>query len=107
MPDLQKNKFIVVGEEKIYLKQCDENLKYLFGVLQEERIPFEHREEIANSVMIEHFNIKTQLGRHSFVLFIVFMIICILFTNSYSSFYLMMKSLVKAIQEGKITKPIA
>ena len=106
LPDLEKKKFILVGGEKIYLDQCDQNLKYLFDILEDETIPFEERKEIAHSVLTKYLNLKTQFGRRNFALCITF-IIYILFTSRHSSFYLMMKSLIKAIREGKITKPMA
>ena len=103
LPDLEKKKFILVGEEKIYLDQCDQNLKYLFDILEDETIPFEERKEIAQSVLTKYLNLKTPFGRRNFALCITF-IIYILFTKRHSSFYLMMRSLIKAIREGRITK---
>ena len=106
LPGLQKKKFILVGGEKIYLDQCDQNLKYLFDILEDETIPFEERKEIAQSVLTKYLNLKTPFGRRNFALCIIF-IIYVLFTKRHSSLYLMMKNLIKAIREGKITKPMA
>lgn len=103
---LEKKKFILVKGRKMCLDQCDETLKYLFDILEDETIPFDERKEIAHSVLTKYLNLKTASGRRNFVLCIVF-IIYILFNNHHSSFYLMMKSLIKAIREGKITKPMA
>ena len=36
---LDKKKFILVKGERIYLDQCDQNLKYLFEMLEDETIP--------------------------------------------------------------------
>lgn len=102
---LDKKKFILVKGEKLYLDQGDQNLKYLFNILEDETIPFEERKQIAHSILTEYLNLKTSPGRRNFVLCIVF-IIYILFTNHRSSFYIMMKNLIKAIQEGKISKPM-
>jgi len=104
--DLEKKKFILVGGDKIYLDQCDQNLKYLFDILEDETLPFEERKKIAHSVLTKYLNFKTPFGRRNFVLCIAF-IIYTLFTNQHSSFYLMMKSLIRAVREGKITKPMA
>ena len=90
----------------MYLNQYDQNLKYLFNILEDETIPFEERKQIAHSILTEYLNLKTPFGRRNFVLCIVF-IIYILFTNHRSSFYIMMKNLIKAIQEDKITKLMA
>ena len=106
LPDLEKKKFILVGEEKIYLDQCDESLKYLFNILEDETIPFEKREKIAQSVLTKYLNPKTPFGRRNTVLCIIF-IIYILFTERHSSFYLMMKSLIEAVRKGRISKQMA
>ena len=106
LPHLEKKKFILVDGEKIYLDQCDQNLKYLFDILEDETIPFEERKKIAYSVLTKYLNLKTPFGRRNFVICIVF-IIYTLFANRHSSFYLMMKSLIKAIREGRISKAIA
>lgn len=103
---LEKKKFILVEERKMSFDQVDQNLKYLFDILEDETIPFEERKEVADSVLTKYLNLKTPSGRRNFMLCIVF-IISILFTNHRSSFYLMMRSLIKAIREGKITKPMA
>ena len=103
---LEKKKFILVKGREIYLDQCDQNLKYLFDILEDETIPFKEKKQIAHSILTKYLNLKTPFGRRNFVLCIVF-IIYILFINHRSSFYLMMRSLIKAIREGKITKPMA
>ena len=106
LPYLDKKKFILVGKEKVYLDQCDQNLKYLFDILEDEMIPFEERKKIAYTILTKYLNLKTPFGRRNFVLCITF-IIYILFINHHSSFYLLIKSLIKAIREGRISKPIA
>lgn len=103
---LEKENFILVEGRKIYFDQCDQNLKYLFDILEDETIPFAERKKIAHSVLTKYLNLKTPSGRLNFVLCMVF-IISILFTKHRSSFYAMMRSLIKAIREGKITKPMA
>ena len=106
LPHLEKKKFIMVGGEKIYLDQCDQNLKYLFKILEDETIPFEEKEKAAHSILTKYLNLKTPFGRRNFVLCIVF-ILYILATNHHSSFYIMMRNLIKAIREGKISKAMA
>ena len=106
LPDLDKRKFIIVNNEKIYLDQCDQNLKYLFDILDDETIPFEERKELAKSIFMKYLNLKTPSGRLNFVLCTV-AIIYILFVNGHSSFYIAMRSLIKAIREGKISKAMA
>ena len=103
---LEKKKFILVNGKKIYLDQCDENLKYLFNILEDETVPFEERKQVAHSILTKYLNLKTPFGRRNFMLCMVF-IIYALYNNHHSSFYLMMRSLIEAIREGKITKPVA
>ena len=71
---LEKKKFTLVEGRKIYLDQCDQNLKYLFDILEDETIPFEERKEIAHSALTKYLNLKTPSGRRNFVLCIVFII---------------------------------
>lgn len=101
-----KKKFILVKGEQLYLEQCDQNLKYLFYILQDETIPFEERKKIGHSVLTKFLNLKTPSGRRNSVLCIQF-IIFILFTNNSSSFCLMMKSLILGIKKNTISKQLA
>lgn len=103
---LEKKNFIMIDGKKIYLDPCDQNLKYLLNILENETIPFEEKQKVAHSILRKYLNLKTQSGRRNFVLCTV-SILYILSTNDYSSFYAMMQSLIKAIQEGKISKAVA
>ena len=94
LPDLEKKKFILVGGEKIYLDQCDQNLEYLFKILEDETIPFEEKEKVARSILTKYLNLKTMTGRINFVLCIVF-ILYILSNQNPSSFYILLKNLIK------------
>jgi hypothetical protein len=80
--------------------------EYLFKILEDETIPFEEKEKVARSILTKYLDLKTPFGRRNFALCII-CIIYILFTNRHSSFYLMMRSLIKAIREGKIKKSMA
>ena len=95
LPHLEKKKFILVGGEKIYLDQCDQNLEYLFKILEDETIPFEEKEKVARSILTK----KTLNGRITFVLYI-------LSIQNPSGFYILLKNLIKAIKEGRISKAI-
>lgn len=105
LPDLEKKKFILVGGEKVYLDQCDQNLEYLFKILEDETIPFEEKEKVAGSILTKYLNLKTITGRITFVLCIVF-ILYILSIQNPSGFYILLKNLIRAIREGKISKAI-
>ena len=105
LPHLEKKKFILVGGEKIYLDQCDQNLEYLFNILNDETIPFEEKEKVARSILTKYLDLKTVNGRIAFVLCIVF-VLYILSIQNPSGFYILLKNLIKAIKEGKISKAI-
>ena len=103
--DLEKKKFMLVEGEKIYLNGCDQNLKYLFKILADETIPFEKKEKAAHSIFTKYLNLKAEFGRRNFVLCIVFILYILSFQNP-SSFFVLMRSLIKAIREGRISKKI-
>ena len=105
LPHLEKKKFILVGGEKIYLDQCDQNLEYLFKILEDETIPFEEKEKVARSILTKYLDLKTMNGRIAFVLCIVF-VLYILSIQNPSGFYILLKNLIKAIKEGRISKAI-
>ena len=106
LPDLEKKKFILVGGEKIYLDQCDQNLKYLFKMLENETIPFEEKEKVARSILRKYLDLKTINGRINFVLCIVF-VLYILLNQNPSGFYILLKNLIKVIKEGRISKAMS
>lgn len=105
LPELDRKKFIFVDGEKIYLDQCDQSLKYLFTVLRDERLPFEEKEKLTRSILTKYLNLKTADGRVNFVLCIVF-ILYVFSTNNMSSYYIILKNLIKAMKEGKISKVV-
>lgn len=104
LPHLDKKRFsIIVDGEKLVLDECDQSLKYLFRILEDDQLPFEEKKKVARSVINKYLNLKTVTGRRNFVICIVF-ILYILSNNNYSSFYTMMQSLIEAIRSGKISK---
>lgn len=102
---MEKKKFILVGGEKLYLDQCDQNLEYLFKILEDEKIPFKEKEKIARSILTKYLDLKTNHGRVTFIICIVFVFYTLSIHNP-SSFYILLKNLAKAIKEGKISKEI-
>lgn len=105
LPDLEKKKFILVNGEKIYLDQCDPNLEYLFKVLEDSALPFEEKEKLARKILTKYLDLRTLNGRITFILCIVFVLYVLSIQNP-SSFYIMMKNLIKAIREGRISKAV-
>ena len=105
LPHLEKKKFILVDGEKIYFDHCDQNLEYLFKVLEDKTMPFEEKEKVARSILTKYLNLKTINGRVTFVFCIVF-ILYILSIQNPSGFYILLKSLKKAVEEGRVSKAI-
>lgn len=103
LPHLEKKKFIMVGKEKMYFNQCDNNLEYLFKMLEDPTMPLEDKKKIVRSVLIKYLNLKTMNGRINFILCMVF-ILYILAIQSPSTYYILLQNLIKAIKEGKISK---
>jgi hypothetical protein len=105
-PELERTRFHLIGTEKDCLYPCDNSLKYLFKILKDTNIPFEEKEIVTRSILTKHLNLKTATGRCNFVLCIVF-ILYIFSTQNMSSYYIILKNLIKAIKEGKISKVVA
>lgn len=82
LPDLERNKFILIGREKIYLDQCDQNLEYLFKILEERTIRFEEKTKVARSILTKYLDLETIHGRVGFVLCIVFVLYMLSTQNS-------------------------
>ena len=97
-----RKNFIMVEGGELNLNQCSSGLKYLFDMLEDKNIPFNEREELAKSIT-KYVNLDTLAGRVNFILCLVFML-SVLFTTQHSSFYLLIKSLIQSIREGKIPK---
>ncbi len=103
LPHLEKKNFILVNGEKIYLDQCDQNFKYLVKILGDETIHFEEKEKVARAILTKYLDLKTVNGRIVFVLCIVGLL-SFLSSQNPAGFYILLKNLIKAIKEGKISK---
>lgn len=104
---LNRKKFLLVDGEKICLDQCDRSLDlhYLFGILADPQIPFEEREDQALSMFIKYLNLKTADRRLKFVICLVFML-SIFSVHNMSAYHILLKTLIKAIKEGRISKVV-
>jgi hypothetical protein len=103
LPELERKKLILVNGEKIYLDLCDQNIEYLFAVLKDPAMPYEEKEKLARSILTKYLNLKTVNGRVNFVLCIVF-VLYIFSTQDMSSYYIILRNLIKAIKEGRVPK---
>ena len=106
MGEIRKNKIFYSRWKKIYLDQCDQNLKYLFKMLSDPKIPFIEKREMTSSILMEHLDLKTLNGRLRFILCIIAILHIFSFTDV-SNYYIMMRNLIKALKEGKISKRLA
>lgn len=102
----KEKRFIIIKGEKVHFDQCNENIMYLFNILGDELIPFEEKKKMAYSVLVKYLNLTTPSGRRNFVLCIL-LITEIFFKENRSSFYILMRNLIEAIREGKISKAMA
>ena len=103
---LEEVKFFIVDGEKIYPYQCNQNLKYLFKVLSDQKIPFSQKKQLTYSILMEHLDLKTPNGRLRFILCII-TILHIFAINDVSNYYIMMQNLIKAVRKGRISKRLA
>lgn len=103
--DLEKG-YILVDEKKIVLKECDRTFEYMFQVLINKDIPFEHKKEMSFKILMDHVDLKTTAGRIRFVWCII-SIIHIFARTDISSYFILMQNLIKAIKSGKIPKRLA
>jgi hypothetical protein len=106
LPELEKQRFILVDGEKIHLDPCDQNIQYLFMILKDPTLPFEQKEKLTRSILSEYLNLNTVDGRVNFVICIV-SILYTVSTHSPSSYFLILKNLIEAIKGGKIPKVVA
>ena len=90
---------------KLTLYQCEgiHELEYLFYVLKDSAIPFEEKERITLLILTRFLNLSTEAMRRNFLLCLL-AILCALTIYNPSSYHLLLKSLLQAIREGKISK---
>ena len=77
----------------------------MLKILEDKTIPFEEKEKVARSILTKYLDLKTMNGRITFLLCIVF-VLYILSIQNPSRFYILLKNLIKASKEGRISKPI-
>lgn len=90
----------------INLHKCEENLQYLFTILQDSTVPFEEKERLTLAILTKYLNLKTHQGRLNFVLCLVF-IIYLLSIYAPGSAHIILRKLIESIKKGKISKKLA
>jgi len=103
---LEKQQFILIDGEKIYLDQCDQNFKYLFKVLSDKNISPTDKDKLTHSVLMDYLDLRTTNGRIRFILCII-NILHIFSVNDFSNYFILMQNLIKAVKEGRIPKRLA
>lgn len=96
----------IVAKEKIYLDVCDQGFKYVFKILKDKTIPFEEKEKTARMILTKYLDLKTLAGRLSSVLCLV-VILSLVANRNLPGFYSLLKNIIKAIREEKITQAMA
>lgn len=76
-------------------------------MLQDEKLSPDTKQELADSILTKYTNLNTDVKRVAFLVCLL-LIIYKLTTQEYSasSIYVLMKSLIKALKEGKIPKVV-
>ena len=104
---LEKKKYsIIVDGKEILLDQCDQNLRYLFQVLEDDGIPYEEKQKVADLALRRYLKLDTPAGRRNFIICTV-CIFSLLAVSNMSAYHILMKKLINAIRSGKISKAMA
>jgi hypothetical protein len=89
------------------LDNCDYDWHYLIGVLSNKQIPYYDRQK-KDLVLVDHylpFRTKADLVRYVVCIVAVFVLFSAL--GDYTTVFIMMQNLLKALKEGKISKRVA
>lgn len=104
---LDKKRFITVDGVRIWLpKDCDENLRHLFRMLQDPDVTDKRKRQLTKKFFRKQLDLTTNTGKVNFILCVVF-ILWLFSTQSLASFDIMMSNLIRAIREGRISKAAA
>ena len=98
-----KGRFIQVNGEKIYLENCSEGFKYMFSILMDKEIPYDEKKELVGYV----FRVTLDKAGPVNLILCLIPILLILATQSPASYFLLLKNLIQAIKEGRISKRVA
>lgn len=81
-------------------------MPYLFDILETNDIPFEEKERAADEILTKFIDMGSHDSRVSFAICIVTILILFALTKNPTAFYILVKKLVKAIREGRISKAV-
>lgn len=108
LPELKKTKFIIMNGKKVYLdnlENCESGLDYLIKIIKNNDIPFEEKEKLAASIFKKYLNLNTREGSINFVLCLT-LILYVFSTQNHSGYYILLKNIIQAIKEGRISKAL-
>jgi hypothetical protein len=100
---LDTKSFIQVNGEKVYLENCDNSFKYMFSILMEKELPYNEKKELVTYVFRVHLD---GIKPRNLILCLI-PILLILAIQNLACYYLVIKNLIQAIKEGRISKRIA
>ena len=100
---LNKESSILVNGEKVYLENCDESLKYMFSVVMDKELPYNEKKKYVEYV----FRVVLDKNKPLHLVLCLISILLILSTQNTASYFLVLKNLIEAIREGRISKRIA
>ena len=100
---LDKKSFIRVNGEKIYLENCNDGLKYMLSILMDKELPYNEKKELVTYV----FRVNLDRNKPLHLVLCLIPILLILATQNPASYFLVIKNLIQAIKEGRISKRIA
>lgn len=99
--------------DNISRNSCGSNndMRYLLEILKSEDGPFEERKRVLEEILDKYFtgtkfsNGKEKAAFLAFLLCLI-AILSILFSHNIASYHLILANLLKALREGKISKPV-
>lgn len=98
-------KFIIIDGEKIWLDQCDQNLEYLFKVLNDKNISIQEKNDQCLKILMNYLNLNTHRGRLNFIICLL-SLLRILSIVDFTSYHILIGNLIKALKAGKLPKKL-
>jgi len=92
-------------ENKTTFGVCDQGLRFLLKVLTNSEISRKEKKKTCVRVFKQYVNLTTKNRRKSFIICIA-LLLQILAYSEYGSFVVLLRSLIDAIREGKISKAV-
>ena len=88
------------------LNDCDASMKYLLDLLSDANIPFDEKRKMTRQIFTNYLNLNNTPGRIGFIIGCTVSILLIL-NGQAANVHILMRTIIEAVREGSITKPIA